>query len=374
MNDNQRRAIDWYQKLHRPEADRTKARLLMHIDSGTATVSDDQFWLYHRHQYLLAGRPKQILKELPSRPTFPEVWLCSGPHWGEFRAELATALLCAKESVLVCVAKEHGSSRLAKWPELEELVKWSDSKQHCRVVLLTPPDGDARDYWLSVQNEGQLQLCNETRFISQPGLYGWDKIDVGSQLLAQNLPDSFPGEVADFGCGYGFLSRVISDKLSGQALHCVDNDRRALTACQQNISQQTKAHFHWLDLEQERLPCQVQVVVTNPPFHQEAKSKPELGIQFLEKAAQALVNDGELWMVANTSLNYEDCLEALFETHREVMRKNGFKVLWAQTPIRIQAAPKARKAEEPIVAEPERRLSRREREQQVQWRKKSIGK
>ena len=372
MNDNQRRAIDWYDRVHRPEAERSRARLLMHIDSVAATP-DDLFWLYHRHQYLLAGRPKQILKELPNVPTFEDIWLCSGPHWGEFRTELASALLCAKNSVLVCIAKEHGSSRLAKWPELEELVTWSDSKQHCRVLVLAAPTGTSRDYWLGVQREGQLSLCAETNFQSQPGLYGWDKIDAGSSLLAQHLPDSFSGEVADFGCGYGYLSREISRRLNGQALHCIDNDRRAVAACKQNLTQGTKAHFHWLDLEQEGLPCKVQTVVTNPPFHQEAKSKPELGIQFLEKASKALVNDGQLWMVANCSLNYEDCLEALFESHREVARKNGFKVLWAQTPIVLQPAVKVRVVE-PTVIEPERRLSRREREQQVQWRKKSVGK
>ncbi|MHA1557955.1 MAG: class I SAM-dependent methyltransferase [Candidatus Heimdallarchaeota archaeon] len=51
------------------------------------------------------------------------------------------------------------------------------------------------------------QLGNRLSFKSQSGIFGWMKVDTGSELLLNNLimPKKSNLTILDFGCGYGFL-------------------------------------------------------------------------------------------------------------------------------------------------------------------------
>ena len=48
-----------------------------------------------------------------------------------------------------------------------------------------------------------------TDFLSAPGVFAWDRIDVGSAApRAANLPDGLAGTVADLGAGWGYLAHT----------------------------------------------------------------------------------------------------------------------------------------------------------------------
>ena len=60
---------------------------------------------------------------------------------------------------------------------------------------------------------------------SKPGIFGWKKIDVGTRLLIEALPDSiFDNQptVLDLGCGYGLLSAYSASK--GATVTATDNN------------------------------------------------------------------------------------------------------------------------------------------------------
>jgi hypothetical protein len=56
--------------------------------------------------------------------------------------------------------------------------------------------------------EGAPRLLEELGLWSQPGVFSWNRIDPGSDLLVRNLP-SLSGKGADFGGGIGVLSRAV---------------------------------------------------------------------------------------------------------------------------------------------------------------------
>ena len=43
------------------------------------------------------------------------------------------------------------------------------------------------------------------RFRTAPGMFSHDRIDAGSRLLAECLPETAKGAAADFGAGWGYL-------------------------------------------------------------------------------------------------------------------------------------------------------------------------
>jgi 16S rRNA (guanine1207-N2)-methyltransferase len=175
--------------------------------------------------------------------------------------------------------------------------------------------------------DGAPRFVQETGFISQPGLFAWNKIDKGSTLLAKYLPAHMSGAGADFGCGYGFLSREILKK-NPESLICIDADWRAVEACRKNTQGSgMNVRYLWEDLTKPvEYPAGLDWGVMNPPFHDGKKTDSDIGVEFIKTAAAALRSGGMLWMVANANLPYEKTLTNLFSRHDKLFEGGGFKI------------------------------------------------
>lgn len=177
---------------------------------------------------------------------------------------------------------------------------------------------------------GKMQNVEKTGFTAQPGMFGWDKIDQGSALLIETLPDRLFGIGADFGCGYGYLSRhVLENYPNVEKLYGIDTDSRALEAYAMNTDQ-ARSQTLWADLTQSltALPP-LDFIVMNPPFHEGKKTDSDIGTAFIKTAASAIKKGGHLYMVANSHLPYEKTLLKCFDKMSHISNKFGFKVLAA---------------------------------------------
>jgi len=178
-------------------------------------------------------------------------------------------------------------------------------------------------------HEGAVQSILDNKFISQPGIFGWDKIDRGSEILVEHIPEDLKGKGADFGCGYGFLSSKILEKcIKIKGLHCIDADFRAIETCKENLKGfSVQKDYHWADMTKPNVHLNnLDFIVMNPPFHEGKKTESALGRACIKSAAQALKARGELWMVANAHLPYEDILTEHFRTISKRYEGMGFKV------------------------------------------------
>jgi 16S rRNA (guanine1207-N2)-methyltransferase len=211
------------------------------------------------------------------------------------------------------------------------------SKHKCRVFWgvfdLASCDQTLLEAWLDLDRPQR----NTAGYISRPGLFAWDRIDVASALLAAHLPDDLRGRVADFGAGYGFLAtQIIARCPQVTALDLYEAEARALEPARLNAEQAMREHerdlalgFHWHDVT-AGVARAYDAVVSNPPFHQGRADLPELGRAFIAQAARALVPPGRLWLVANRHLPYEATLATHFQQVRTVAMQDGFKVIEAR--------------------------------------------
>jgi len=255
-----------------------------------------------------------------------------GKHRGENDNRVAEALKRVKAGGLIVVAggKEDGVQPMRKrlaglGIEAEHMPKYHG----VALWFNTPENAGAAVAKLAAQD-----ALVDGRFHTRPGMFSHDRIDDGSELLASRLPESFDGNAADFGAGWGYLSTMLATRSPRTArIDLFEADFDALEYAKANLAANCPnltARFFWQDLTREPAKEKYDLVIMNPPFHQGHAAEPGLGQAMIKAAAQALRSGGMLLMVANRGLPYEAILGEGFREHGETCRNARFKVLWAK--------------------------------------------
>lgn len=236
---------------------------------------------------------------------------------------------------LVCAAgNKAGGGRILKMLQHFGLGNLENiSKNKMRVVWGRKEECDEEAIHDSVR-AGEMQPVLNGDFVSQPGIFGWDKIDRGSDILAQHIPPDLSGRGADFGCGYGYLSRYAAQNCDAvHELVCIDADYRAVRTCQENLKEtrdDLTLRFFWEDLTGSVSGVSdLDFIIMNPPFHEGKKTDYDIGLAFIQTAFESLSPGGALWMVANAHLPYENALSERFSSVDKKFEREGFKVFCA---------------------------------------------
>jgi len=115
-------------------------------------------------------------------------------HKEENFANIARAWsLLAEDGTLVCSgSNDDGAASLEKQVGRAFGLDGTLSKFHCRVFWLTRGDRNPPDYWRDLAS---LRRVGDGSWLSQPGIFSWDRVDDGSALLATHLPTDLNGHV-----------------------------------------------------------------------------------------------------------------------------------------------------------------------------------
>ncbi|MET0378973.1 MAG: methyltransferase, partial [Spongiibacteraceae bacterium] len=190
---------------------------------------------------------------------------------------------------------------------------------------------DDQNYSVLREIELSEKTFDETRRVwTKPGVYGWQKIDAGSALLAQCLTQVWPqapASVLDLGCGYGYLSLRIAQQWTDATLTATDNNVAAVHACKKNLATFSDRAEVVLDDCAVAIEKKFDAVICNPPFHQGFSVEGDLTTRFLQSARAHLHKNGRALFVVNQFIPLERKAQPLFSRVSEVSRTEGFKVL-----------------------------------------------
>ena len=267
----------------------------------------------------------EICTELDGK--FQTVLFLPGKSKDEILAGFARAheLLEPDGKLIVALANTAGASRFEKELSKATPLLFSVSKNKCRAFSVSnsePWGEELLENWHELSKSRQIP---GTDFTVEPGVFSSHHIDPGSALLAEHLPPSLRGRVADLGAGWGYLSKVAlgkSPKISQMDLF--EADSRALACAKKNVT--GSATFHWHDVT-KGLPEKYDHIITNPPFHTGQAKDTDLGKAFLTTAAASLKRGGTLHIVANRQLPYETHLESLGLRSRLIVETGAYKVI-----------------------------------------------
>ncbi len=236
-------------------------------------------------------------------------------------------------TLIVAAFNDSGGKRLQKWFDEIGVEHQSFSKNKARVVW-----GQRNDFlnqqviekWLEDGSQQDFSFENQ-KYKTHPGVFGWNKIDRGSKILVESLPDKLSGIGADYGCGYGYLShQILTQFPTINKLYAMDADYNALECARYNLSSFDQVDYRWCDLTrpQEDLDL-LDFIVMNPPFHDGKLTSSSIGVDFIKIAASCLKKNKTLYMVANNHLPYEKVLVDVFSKVEKEKELDGFKIFYA---------------------------------------------
>lgn len=185
--------------------------------------------------------------------------------------------------------------------------------------------------WLDTKDYTVIRSCSvgEFEFLSKPGVYGWNKLDKGSVLLAREAMHAFAnntGSVLDLGCGYGYLLLATAD-LPFSARCATDNNVAAVHAAEANVkAAQIDAHV-WLDDCAAHINDRFDVVLCNPPFHQGFDTSSAISQKFIKSIKRHLKSSGTALVVVNQFIALDKLAASEFDKVEVLCEEQGFKVL-----------------------------------------------
>lgn len=194
---------------------------------------------------------------------------------------------------------------------------------HARRVLSRGP--------LANGVRGQLESWAETvsveiagepvTWTSWPGLFAHGRLDTGTAILLEHLPDPSGARVLDFGCGVGVIGEVLRRR-GASSVDLVDRDALAVHAASRNVA---GAQVHCSD----GLPAgegRWDLVVSNPPIHEGADADWSVLERLARELPARLRPGGQVLLVAQVTVPIGRLFGPTFRSVERRATTRGFAV------------------------------------------------
>lgn len=282
----------------------------------------------------------QLLKSPQMTTVFNAHYQCDSQHdlvvikFPKSKAELNFTLAMIAESVLpdclVLVVGENksGIKSIAKLTtqQLQGCEK-IDAARHCLLFsasIIKPQQPFVLSNWLKPYSFTINDIA--INVVALPGVFSQNSLDIGTQVLLENLPKKITGDLLDFGCGAGVIASYIGKTSPEVNLHLLDVSALALYSAQETLklNQLTGQVFPSNSLSD--VTEKYDYVISNPPFHQGLKTNYQATETFLTHIKAHLKTNGEITVVANSFLRYQPIMEQALGHTSILTKQKGFSL------------------------------------------------
>lgn len=166
---------------------------------------------------------------------------------------------------------------------------------------------------------------------SDLGVFSKDRVDFGTNVLLNNLPD-FPrgARILDVGCGYGIIGIAIAKSCPDVKVDMVDINQRAVELVKKSIDHNKVFNVHVYESDLFAVVDQkYDFVITNPPI----RAGKTVVHKIIEDSIMVLNEKGTLWSVIQKKQgapSFIEKMEEVFGNAQKVCKENGYYVVYSR--------------------------------------------
>ena len=225
-----------------------------------------------------------------------------------------------------------------------------DYRAKCRIAVFSPGNDPVDEpAWTTepgvaprTWREFPLEIGETSvSLVTQAGVFAGGRIDAGTRLLLDALPDRLTGRVLDIGCGAGAIG-IAAALLGADNVDMTDVNLLAIQAAQENIRRLSQSgdgstrvrplrHVHAFagDVYSAVGDARYGLIVSNPPFHRGKAIDYTIADRLIAGAPDHLAHGGSLLVVANAFLAYGKRMARVFSDVETVAATRQYHVLRA---------------------------------------------
>lgn len=163
-------------------------------------------------------------------------------------------------------------------------------------------------------------------FLTDSGVFSKGKLDKGTQILLESLPNDLSGKLLDLGCGWGAVGIILSKRFPGLKITMSDINARAAELAKHN-AELNSANVQVVKSDGfENIKGYFDSIVINPPI----RAGKETVYKLFAESAQRLEKQGILYIVIRKQQGAPSAkkfLSSLFNVVEIIERKAGYHVI-----------------------------------------------
>ena len=224
------------------------------------------------------------------------------------------------------------NSTLALFEQYIGTTKTSLAKKKSRLIFSLSDQKEILEKEIAITWEVEKF---EWKIHNHANVFSRNHLDIGGRYLMDNLPEGDFKRVVDLGCGNGVVGMAAALAYPNAQLTFIDESYMAIDSARINFLKnldETKTDNARFVVNNGLVGFKqgsADLILCNPPFHQQQVITDHIAWSMFNDAHHCLADDGELVIVGNRHLDYQDKLERIFGNCELVIENKKFVILRA---------------------------------------------
>ena len=169
-------------------------------------------------------------------------------------------------------------------------------------------------------------------FVNHSNLFSREKLDIGTRFFLEHIPVGKFQSILDLGCANGVVG-ILAKKLNPHA-KVIFSDESNMAVQSAKINYQNhfsdEAKYLWTNCYEGQERESLDLVLCNPPFHQQNTVGDFIAEQMFQDSHQALKKGALIRVIGNSHLGYQRTLKKIFGNSEIVATNQKFMIIDAR--------------------------------------------
>lgn len=166
---------------------------------------------------------------------------------------------------------------------------------------------------------------------NQSNVFSRESLDIGTRFFLKYIPQSEKYKnIIDLACGNGVVGLLAAEKNPDSVIHFLDESYMAVDSAKETFRtalKEREATFQVNDCLTGRKENSADLILNNPPFHQDNAIGDEVAWKMFKQSKDVLNKGGELWVIGNRHLGYHVKLKKIFNNCETIANNIKFIIL-----------------------------------------------